>query len=248
MHNHKSWQEVKKHLKQLIEAEPISELAVINKAGLSRNSYYKIFAVDRKDSPMRKATVSALAKVLRHQTKYVDGFPQFSPIPALSPYTAAQYVKDAIKNGTNLTGSLWQFSQNSGIDESHLLKIMDASAEVQIDILILDALENAIAQLDLKRALKERDSSTIAIPEMAKDGQPYHSETTLGEIFQNSDKLITISDTGLLQLITDENIIKYNISDTERTELSMISHNRNSQTTLEHWVSVLFTLRALEKK
>lgn len=245
---HKSWQEVKKHLKQLIEAEPISELAVIKKAGLSRNSYYKIFAADRKNSPMRKATVYALAKGLRHQTEYVDGFPQFSPILAQSSHSAARYVNEAIKYGTFLSGSLWQFSKKSGIDESHLLKIMDASAEVQIDILILEALENAIKQLDLERALQERDSSTVAIPELAKDGQTYHSETTLGEIFQNTDKLITISDTGLLQLLTDENISKYNISDTERTELSMISQNRNSQTTIEHWISILFALRALDNK
>ncbi len=245
---HKSWQEVKKHLKQLIEAEPISELAVIKSAGLSRNSYYKIFAPDRKNSPMRKATVHALAKVLRQQIKYVDGFPQFSPILALSPHAAARYVKDTIKHGTKLTGSLWQFSQKSGIDESHLLKIMDASPEVPIDILVLDALENAIAQIDLEGALKERDSSTIAIPELAKDGQTYHSETTLGEIFQNSDKLVTTSDKGLLQLTTEENLLKYNISDTERSELSMISQNRNSQTTIEHWVSILYALRALEQK
>jgi len=243
-----SWKEVKQKLKDLIEASQISDHEAIRKAGLSRSTYYQLFDPDRVDSPMHKSTVFALAKALNHHAKYVDGIPRFSPILALQPYAAAKYVQDAINVGVALTGSLWQLSQKSKIDISHLRTIMDAPPGAQIDIAALNALDNVINQIDLEKDLKARESSPVANPEMAKDRQTNHSVAASGGLVQNSDKLNTISDTGLRQLITEENLKKYNISDTERSELSMISHNRNSQTTLEHWVSVLFTLRALEKK
>jgi hypothetical protein len=243
-----SWKEVKQFLKNLIETQQISDHEAIRRAGLSRSTYYQLFDPAREDSPMRQATVFALARVLHHVVKYTDRIPQFSPILALQPYAAARYVQDAINVGVALTGSLWELSQKSKIDISHLRTIMDAPPETQIDELTLETLDITIAQLDLERDLKARKSSPRVNSEIAKDGQTRQSVTASEEIGQSSDKLNTISDTGLLQLITDENLIKYNISDTERSELSMISQNRHSQTTLEHWVSILYTLRALEQK
>ena len=76
----KSWKDVKEKLKALIEAEQISDNEVIRKAGLSRNTYYKLFTPDREYSTMRKSTVFALAKVLHQHVKYLNEIPQFSNI------------------------------------------------------------------------------------------------------------------------------------------------------------------------
>ena len=219
---HKSWNEFKIYLKALIDAEPISNYEVISRAGLSRDAYYKLFAPEREDSSMRKGTVYGLAEALDYSVNYVNSIPQFVQKLARSKNITANYVQSSIQSAVRITGSLETFSRLSNINIFQLKDLMKLSPETVIGISSLDQVNKAIGKLD--------QDMTSQVSKITSEGH-----------------LSDITDHGLLQLINPDNIRKYNISDTERIELTMIAYNRNSQTTLEHWVSVLFTLRALEK-
>jgi hypothetical protein len=221
-----SWKDVKQNLKDLIEADQISDHEAIRKAGLSRSTYYQLFDPDRVESPMHKSTVFALAKVLNHHVKYVDGIPQFTQMLARPSRISAKHVHESIDKAVEITGSLAKFSRLSGMDIDQLNTLMDLSPNTIIDISSLDLIDSAIDRLDLKRISK---------------GPMKSPEVNIGKVDEN-----IISDNGLLQLLTGENLTKHNISESERSELLMISQNRNTQTTIEHWVSILYTLRALD--
>ena len=71
------WSEVKRFLHSQIDAEQTTQFEIIRLAGLSRNSYYKIFGSDRANTPMQRKSVYGLAKALDLHVQYEDGIPQF---------------------------------------------------------------------------------------------------------------------------------------------------------------------------
>ncbi len=243
-----SWKEVKQFLKNLIEAQQISDHEVIRRAGLSRSTYYQLFDPARENSPMRQATVFALAKVLYQGVKYIDGIPQFSPILARSKNITAEYVQKAITDAIHTVGSIEKLSRLADLNIFQMQTLLNLSPNTVIDMSTLDQVSIAIEKLDLDRI---SEGSKSSLKTNFEEGHPVGSNVSEGDTgikVLKHDELENVSDHGLLQLITEENLKKYNISDTERSELSMISQNRNSQTTIEHWVSILYALRALEQK
>ena len=63
-----------------------------------------------------------------------------------------------------------------------------------------------------------------------------------GELFDDE-----IEDPGLIELLSPDNRGKFLISEEETQELLHIAFRRKSQTTLEQWVTILYTLRNLDK-
>lgn len=239
---------MKQQLRVLIESEQIADFEIFRRAGLSRSTYYQLLDPARENSPIRKTTTHALAQILHQDVQFIDGIPQFSPKLARSKNISAKYVQKAIRNAVELTGSLEKFSRLSDINIFQLKAILELSSDTIISISSLDQIEIAIDRLDMERLPGGGENNRVSKFESNKSEQSKHSEPESKGLVLGSEELTDIADVGLQQLFKDENIDKYKIAECEVAELSMISLGRNSQTTLEHWVSILYTLRALEKK
>ncbi len=233
----KSWKEVKKYLNDLIEAQPVSNFEVVARSGLSRDSYYKIFSPEREDSPMRSTTVYGLANALDLSVEYVDNFPQFEQKgKGDSLRISRKHAHEAFEKAVEIAGSIEYLSELTDIP-------LDTLKELAMPIAIMRGGISRILFLRMGMAL----GRAILLHPNGK------IEFISDDIKENilagySAPEIQASDVGLLQLLEEENTIEYKISESEIIELTMISQNRKSQTTIEQWISILYTLRALEQK
>lgn len=73
-----SWKTTKAFLRDRIDSSPGSRASLIERAGLSRDAYYKLFKYGRLDRSMRKGTIDKLCAALNLNVHYVGGYPAFS--------------------------------------------------------------------------------------------------------------------------------------------------------------------------
>ncbi len=242
-----SWIEVKNYLKECIELQPVSQFEIIKQSGLSRDAYYKIFGEGRENSPMRKATVYGLAKALSLSVKYIDKLPQFSVIKRSVDFLPLDLARDALQQAVAIAGGVEELSNLTNMPTALFNKILSGT--------------NEDTQKISKDFLVKVGSSLGYTPHYRSDGRAEYiakqeiddfgvginqieSDSSL-ETFLDYHNYPTPSDLGLLQLFEETNIEKYDISDLECKELFLISIFRDSQTTIEHWISILHTLRSL---
>lgn len=228
----------------------MSELAVIKRAGLSRNSYYKIFAPDRQKSPMRKSTVYSLADVLNQQVQYVEGFPQFTINQESGDFIPLHLAREAIQHLITVAGSVEELSNRTKVPIELFWDLIspDASDTRPVSELFLmkmgayNGLSLRIDPSGNAEYINKTEKPSFVFEEDRFD------ESKLIEDFLDYNGYPKPADSGLHELFEEINIDKYQISESERQELFLIATIRNSDSTLERWVSILFNLRALDRK
>ncbi len=248
-----SWKEVKEYLKKCIESVPGSQFDVIKRAGLSRDTYYKLFSPERANAPMRKATVNGLADALSLGVYYEDGFPQFSALNRDDSgiVTSVAHAQEAIKKVLDTGASLEYLASFSKIPIEELEQIMSApNYSRTVPFRYLAFIAGAIGQD--ARIDPSGTGKIIIEPSRRNQFSLEINESTLNNVkllnpFDDKGKIRT-SDSGLLQLMEYENRRKHEIIDAEALELLAIAQRRNTQTTIDHWISILYALRALDKK
>lgn len=245
----KSWKEVKNFLKECIESEPSSQSEVIKRAGLSRDTYYKLFAPGRAEAPMRKATVHGLADALFLSVRYENGFPQFSTLNRDSKgfVTSVAHAQEVIKHALDVGADMEYLAKFCKIPIEELEQIMSASNfSKTIPVRYIQYIALAIG----KRAVLHPSGKITIEPSKVVEISPEIDDSTRRHVrlmrkFRERDEKGT-SDSGLLELMDNKNRNKHMISDAEAIELISIANRRNTQTTLEHWISILYTLRGLD--
>jgi len=228
-----SWREVKEYILNVIEHEWGSEFDVMKEAGLTRDSYYKIFSPERLDRPMRKATVYGLAKALDFPVRYRKGIPQFTVLEqneAGEYVTLKSFARKALKYAIRVAGSIDELSQITLIPKETLTEILSESnddSDVRIDYFYKIGAA-------LNRELNVDYTGELTL---------YHPDTN-----KFDEDSIDILDEGLNQLLTKkENRTKHNISDIEAEVLVRIYQKISTQATIDRWTSLLYSLRGLEK-
>jgi hypothetical protein len=94
------WIDVKCYLKDRIDSSGKPPSQVMKEAGLSTDSYYKLFESGRYSSPMRGSTVHGLASVLFLDVRYENGIPQFDELWLSSPSSfSLSFHKDGDQMG-----------------------------------------------------------------------------------------------------------------------------------------------------
>jgi hypothetical protein len=244
----KDWYEVKKYLKDRIDSEQGSQFAVIEKAGLSRDSYYKLFAPEREKSPMRKSTVMGLAKALRIEVVYEYGIPQFTRKVTTKSSIFAVNARDGLEYAIRLGGSIETIAEKSKIRLEVLQSVLEpTNYDTEVSVHLFSKIAKAI-----DRVLIVYDNGFIDFEEYGYGGpEPPEGEPVMAPRWwhdEELDQLDDVTDIGLIELIDQDNRKKYEISDSEAIELSQLSRSRQSDGTLTQWVSILFALRALDKR
>jgi len=247
-----SWKEFKRHLKSLIDGEPLSNYKVIQRAGLSRDAYYKLFSPDRENSAMRKSTVYSLAATLKQSVEYVNGIPQFSDFIFEFPISLAQ---SALNIAVAEAGGVKELAEKVKLPVGQLnilLSTNDTSTEGTVSRSFLVKVGSLIGRVlvvdssGVPTYLSETDSNDYLLKyedleTVNKKLAPIQELSTIVEI----DDLETIPDKGLQELLKSNNVNKYTISAKEQMELSLICRLRKSQSSMENWISILFALRTL---
>ena len=236
-----SWKEVKAYLKERLDSSPLTPTEIIGLSGLSKDSYYTIFAPGRENSSMRKSTVKGLCNALNLTVEYKDRFPQFSdPEPGERNYVLMKHAQEALQ------------AVMKEVPKERIAVAMGIPLKVLRTILSGDPGMPMQLPLSMFRELAFQLKSNLVIFESGRI--EIHSPTSFeGKHIVPIDKggsdsaIRNINDVGLQELLSEDNIAKYDISDGECKELANISINRNSSTTLDHWVSILYTLRSLNK-
>ncbi len=242
-----SWIEVKNYLKECIELQPVSQFEIIKQSGLSRDAYYKIFGEGRENSPMRKATVYGLAKALSLSVKYIDKLPQFSVIKRSVDFLPLDLARDALQQAVAIAGGVDELSNLTNMPTSLFEGLLSSGSEytqtVPKSFLIkVGASIRHTVQYD--SAGKPEYTMSQESDDRRDDNYKVENDPNL-ETFLEYHNYPIVTDIGLQQLFEDINVEKYVISDLERKELFLISLFRDSQTTIEHWISILHTLRSL---
>ncbi len=245
----KSWSDVKKYLKAQIDVSPMSGIQIIENSGLSRDAYYKIFAPGREDAPMRKSTVYGLSKTLKLDVEYVDGLPQFSNIQDTDNAIPIQNALEALHEVIEVAGGIEELSKKSHISISLLNTLISASEDdarkVPLNFLVrLGAVNGLSLQIDERgKACYSRGvEEHIYIPLNDEIEGDLHLDAFLD--YYHYPKVV---DPGLSKLFEDINIDKHQISESEKKELFLIATLRHSQSTMDHWISILYTIRDLSK-
>lgn len=219
----KSWKEIKTYLQICIDSQRETRAAIIRRAGLSKDSYFKIFRDDRLDKPMRKATVNRLARALNLVVvEYINGLPQI--------YSRTELERE--KHYANI------FSAQDLIEHAlAAMEFSDLSALTGISVSSLKSIyENVSGDITV-------DDETLKNIDSVIKGEIHLDED--GNFVRWVAKDETIHDQGLRLLLTEENRNKHGITDMEEHELVLIDAGRKSCSTLESWISVLYSLRAL---
>ncbi len=243
-----SWKEVKKYLKDRIDSEPISPSEIIGKSGLSRDSYYRIFASGRENSPMRRSTVYGLAVALNLSVEYANKYPQFSDLN-ISTYNNVpiHFAREALQVAVDDVGDTNRLADLIGVTASLLDEILSPSAvkQIQVSRTLFVRIGSAIG----RRLLIDPSGKLEYLP---KDESITNAENEVSYLPHSTkhlpydfNVLADIVDSGLRELFEPRNIKKHGITDGERFELSLISWRRKSNTSMDHWVSILYTLRSL---
>jgi hypothetical protein len=226
----KSWKEVKKYLLKEIERAGKSEFTVVKDAGLTRDSYYKIFAFDRWERPMRKATVYGFGRALGYRVRYQAGIPQFSIIgknESGENVTSKYFAREALKSAIRLAGSIDELARLTSIEKDLFNEILSDS----------------------------NDDSDVSTSVFVKIASELHAGLLIhrsGEIFiKKAGFDVTAQDAldeGLEDLIANkQNRAIHSISDIEAELMLEIYRKLGTQATIDQWISVLYSLRGLEK-
>ena len=243
-----SWKEVKAYLKERIDSSSISPSEITGKSGLSKDSYYTIFATGREDSPMRKSTVYGLATALNLSVTYTNKFPQFSEMNLIeSNNVPIHFAREALQMAIKEFGDVEGLAEKILIPVSYLNEILSPNASKQMQI-----------SRDLFVTIGYFISKKLTIDPTGKleyvSPEPFTMEKMLEHLvdpenmgFDFTVRSEDVKDSGLQELFNEKNIEKYDITIGDRIELSKISIRRKSDTTLDHWVSILYTLRSLNK-
>ena len=242
-----SWKEVKAYLKERIDSSSISPSEITGKSGLSKDSYYTIFATGREDSPMRKSTVYGLATALNLSVTYTNKFPQFSEMNLIeSNNVPIHFAREALQMAIKEFGDVEGLAEKILIPVSYLNEILSPNASKQMQI-----------SRDLFVTIGYFISKKLTIDPTGKleyvSPEPYTMEKMLEHLVDPETMTFDftgwedIKDSGLQELFDEKNINKYDITIGERMEMSKISIRRKSDTTVDHWVSILYTLRSLNK-
>jgi len=242
----RDWEIVKDELKAYLDANPRSKFEIIEKAGLSKDAYYKLFSENRKKSPMRRATVEGLAKALNLSCMYPHGgIPSFDAEEPLTESLKQANTKDAIKYAIDIVGSIELLSEKTDIPVDYLQNWAESdNPEMSISIEALHKIANSI-----NRTLIVFGDNAISLvdtlggdPEM----QPSIVRIDLSTLAPvNSYYTPQILDRGLQELISYENRKKHEITDQEIKALSHIQDSRETDGTISQWINILYAIRGL---
>ncbi len=242
-----SWKEVKTYLKERIDSSSISPSEIVRKSGLSKDSYYTIFAHGRENSPMRKSTVYGLAVALNLSVEYTKNFPQFSDLN-LSQHNNVpiQYAREALQVAIEEFGDTEDLAKQIGVPVSLLNEILspNATKQMQISRTLFVSIGYVIGR---KLIIDPSGKLEYVSPEAYTKAKFFQHLVDPNKLEFDFTVRENIKDSGLLELFSEKNIEKYDVTIGERIELSQISIRRKSDTTLDHWVSILYTLRSLNK-
>jgi len=244
----KQWKDVKTQLKILLEDDDRSHLAIFKDAGLSTDTYYKLMDDDRDNKPMRKATIEGLAKALNIECTYHNGFPFFGTININFKTKNGKTVREIVKRAIEHAEYVRFLSQETGISDAELENIINSDSKFKTISLkdfrkIVNSIglnlsiwsDNTIALMDSKAQVTELDLF-------------FQDRTNPSELNPEENLLVVpgISDKGLLELIEPNNLLKHAITVHEIKELASIHRSRNSNGTIDQWITILYVNRSLD--
>jgi hypothetical protein len=249
----RDWKAIKDELKSYMDADPRSKFEIIEKAGLSRDAYYKLFPTEEaKDSekkanaPMRRATVEGLAKALNLTCMFSPGgWPTFSAADPLAGYLNNANTKEAVKYAIEIAGSLELLSEKADISTSELESILKSDS--QHTPTSLHTLHRIAQAID--RTLIVFGDDSITLVNNHSHG-PSASPTTvkldlstLAHVGANDSP--RIMDEGLKQLVFGDSGLKHEITENEIKMLSQIQDSSETDGTLTQWTNILYSIRGL---
>jgi hypothetical protein len=256
----RSWEDVKSELKLYLEADPRSKFEVIEKAGLSRDAYYKLFPVKKADeskqqaderkrkakAPMRRGTVEGLANALNLTCMYPHGgLPSFSTKELLTLSLNAANTKDAVKYAINIAGSIESLAEKSNIPATELLHIMESESQTtSISIKTLHMIAHAIN----RTLIVFGDDSISLVDDLGHDPkmQPTLVRIDLATLAPvNRNYTPQILDNGLFKLMDNDIRLKHDITNDEIKVLSHIQDSGETNGTVEQWINILYAIRSL---
>ncbi len=242
----RSWNDVKGELKSYLEADPRSKFEIIEKAGLSKDAYYKLFAPERSGSPMRRGTVEGLAKALNLTCMYPHGgMPSFGTEELLTQSLHTANTKETIQYAINIVGNIELLAEKTEIRASELSSYLEPDKQDKpISIQTL----NKIAQAINRTLIVFGDNSISLVDEFGYD--PNNQPTivrvdlsTLAPVDRNYTP--QIYDNGLFELIHHDIRKKHDITEQEIKVLAHIQNDLETNGTLSQWVNILYAIRGL---
>ena len=246
----KSWKEVKEYLKDNVDSAAISPFEIIKRSGLSRDAYYKIFGKGRENSPMRRSTVYGLANALNLKVEYAEKLPQFTGRKNSADFIPLYLAREAIQYAIGIAGGVEALSRRRNVTLDSFVRLISPTESdnrpIPINFLTkAGSLIGLSLQIDPSGKAEYSTKTEEHVFIMAND--EIDGDLHL-DAYLDYYSYPHVTDVGLDQLFENSNIQKFHISELERRELFLIATFRNSQTTLDHWVSILYALRALEQK
>ena len=241
----RSWEDVKKELKNLIDIDERSITAIIKEAGLSRDTYYKLDDPAKFESPMRKTSVKRLAKVLNVPCDYNNEIPYLNEVHINSPTLSGVTPKDIIKYAIGTVGKVPVLAEAIDVSETEIMRIAASDNE---DKVISFTLLKKIVQTIGKELVIVGDNSLALLDgkeEISKIDSPILKTPTSKIGVTDNFSISGISDRGLLELLSPDNLVKHDISDQELEELSSLQRSRKSHGTISQWINILYSIRAL---
>jgi hypothetical protein len=238
----RTWTDVKRQLKEHLDADTRSNFVIFLDAGLTKDAYYKTFDKYRSGSKMREVTVYKLAESLNIAVTYIDDFPYFGNV--LIKSKSGESIAELTRRAIDRAGDIEILSQMSEILILELSSIVSQSSKrtaLSVDqfhrILKTTQLEvtadsdNTIVVLDGKEEVSRIEPVVFS----SSQARVYHGISSKGEMY----------DSGLLELVDPENRAKHSITQEEIRELTLIQNSRNSDGTVDQWINVLYAIRGL---
>ena len=245
----RQWKDVKTQLEILFEDDDRSHLAIFKEAGLSTDTYYKLMDNDRVSKPMRKATIEKLANALNIECTFHNGLPFFGTININLKTKNGPTVKEIIELAIKHAEYLHFLSLETGIPDAVLESIVNSDS--QFKTISLKDFRKIVNYVGLNLSIWS-DNSIVLVDQAAQVTELDLFFMELGKLPKHETEDIidapNISDKGLLKLIEPINCEKYDITEHEIKELANIHRSRNSDATIDQWISVLYVNRSLSKK
>lgn len=238
----KDWIEVKTYLKDQIDSSEDSPSELMGKAGLSKDSYYKLFAPERLSSPMRKSTVHGIAAALSLDVSYEYGIPQFIREDTNFESIPISNAREALETLLLWEGPIESIAEKSKVPVEDILNILNSTSK-HPDI-PLDFLLKISTSLKMKLTVWENGFVSFDHTNSDKIDKPWlvpllWHEGIAGVIHE-------IVDEGLQELVGGSSSEFHKITESEITELARIAENRQSNGSLNQWVSILYSIRSLD--
>jgi DNA-binding phage protein len=243
--NTRTWIDVKSELKNLFKTDGRSISAIIRKAGMSRDTYYKLDDSAKSVSPLRKSTTKRLAKALNVPCVYYHGFPYFDRVHLKSETLNGITAGDLIIQAAGAVG-VAPLADTAGIPTMEFRRMLDSDPDVEV--ISFKSLKNIVKTLGYELAIVGDNSLALIDKntEYSKKDSPIMGSTALGVNETDSLSISGISDRGLLELFAPDNLAKHNITEQELKELGFIHSSRKSHGTISQWINILYSIRGLD--